>query len=136
MFLCSQILTCISTMVMNFPSVPIDIETLRAYFILPLYHQFLNPKNCDILQIPFGEGLLQSFPAIGWYYFWSVYRFCLANGMRTNILLSYVCKLELVFFFLNFKNCFFVTLTFMLVFSKTPARFEFIVITVIRFILL
>ncbi|XP_065221289.1 probable E3 ubiquitin-protein ligase HERC4 isoform X2 [Planococcus citri] len=62
------ILTCISTMVMSFPSTPIDVETSRAYLILPLYHQFLNPKNCDILQIPFGEGLLQTFSTIEkWY---------------------------------------------------------------------
>lgn len=55
------ILTCISTMVLNFPSSFIDIEPLRVYVILFLYHEFLNPKNTDILQIPFGEGFLRSY---------------------------------------------------------------------------
>lgn len=52
-------------MVCSLPPTIIDNESLRAYVMLPLYHQFLNPKNSEILQIPFGQGILQYFSNIG-----------------------------------------------------------------------
>ena len=36
-------------------SSPPDVETLRIYLTLPLYHQFENPKHCDKLQAPFAK---------------------------------------------------------------------------------
>lgn len=52
-------------MVCSLPPTILDIESLRAYIVLPLYHQFLNPKNWEILQIPFGQSLLHFYSAIG-----------------------------------------------------------------------
>lgn len=37
---------------------PLDVETLRCYLILPLYHQFENPRNYDKLQVAFGRKVL------------------------------------------------------------------------------
>lgn len=37
---------------------PPDIEVLRLYLTLPLYHEFDNPKNYSILHNPFGRTLL------------------------------------------------------------------------------
>jgi E3 ubiquitin-protein ligase HERC4 len=37
---------------------PADVETLRVYLSLPLYHEFMNAKNYTKLQSPFGEKLL------------------------------------------------------------------------------
>jgi E3 ubiquitin-protein ligase HERC4 len=37
---------------------PPDIEVLRLYLTLPLYHEFDNPKNYLILHNPFGHTLL------------------------------------------------------------------------------
>lgn len=39
-------------------SKPGDIETLRIYIILPLYHEFMNSKNYQQLHSPFGKALL------------------------------------------------------------------------------
>ncbi|KAL0272513.1 UNVERIFIED_CONTAM: hypothetical protein PYX00_005450 [Menopon gallinae] len=39
-------------------SSPLDMETLRCYLILPLYHQFENPKNYNKLQAAFGRKVL------------------------------------------------------------------------------
>jgi E3 ubiquitin-protein ligase HERC4 len=41
---------------------PPDIEVLRLYLILPLYHEFDNPKNYLILHNPFGHTLLHLKP--------------------------------------------------------------------------
>lgn len=37
---------------------PLDVESLRCYLVLPLYHQFENPKNCDKVQSVFGKKVL------------------------------------------------------------------------------
>ncbi|XP_034946431.1 probable E3 ubiquitin-protein ligase HERC4 isoform X2 [Chelonus insularis] len=36
---------------------PPDIETLRVYITLPLYHEFIDPRNCEKLQYPFAKAL-------------------------------------------------------------------------------
>lgn len=38
-------------------SVP-DIESLRLYLTLPMYHEFKNTTNATILQVPYAEALL------------------------------------------------------------------------------
>lgn len=38
-------------------SIP-DIESLRLYLTLPMYHEFKNSTNATILQVPYGEALL------------------------------------------------------------------------------
>ncbi|CAH0559582.1 unnamed protein product [Brassicogethes aeneus] len=43
------------------PSPP-DVESLRLYLTLPLYHEFNNPKNHSILQKPFANALLKLKP--------------------------------------------------------------------------
>ena len=35
-----------------------DIESLRIYLILPLYHGFANPDHCTVLHKPFSVALL------------------------------------------------------------------------------
>ncbi|CAG2067565.1 unnamed protein product, partial [Timema podura] len=40
------------------PSPP-DVETLRVYVTLPLYHEFDNPKHYNVLQNPFGSAVLK-----------------------------------------------------------------------------
>lgn len=42
---------------MAVPSPP-DVETLRVYITLPLYHEFHNARNCDKLQTPFASAVL------------------------------------------------------------------------------
>jgi E3 ubiquitin-protein ligase HERC4 len=37
---------------------PPDVETLRLYLTLPLYHEFDNPKNYTVLHNPFGRTFL------------------------------------------------------------------------------
>jgi E3 ubiquitin-protein ligase HERC4 len=37
---------------------PADVETLRIYLILPLYHEFINSKNFLRLHTPFAKALL------------------------------------------------------------------------------
>lgn len=37
---------------------PPDVETLRVYLILPLYHEFINVKNYPDLHTPFGRSFL------------------------------------------------------------------------------
>lgn len=39
------------------PSPP-DVETLRIYVVLPLYHGFADSTNCDILHKPFTKAVL------------------------------------------------------------------------------
>lgn len=38
---------------------PADVETLRVYLILPLYHEFANSKHYQKLHSPFGRALLR-----------------------------------------------------------------------------
>ncbi|GAB0092566.1 probable E3 ubiquitin-protein ligase HERC4 [Sergentomyia squamirostris] len=38
---------------------PPDVETLRIYLILPLYHEFINSKNYEILHTPFSQAVLR-----------------------------------------------------------------------------
>lgn len=40
-------------------SSPADIETLRIYLILPLYHEFVNSKHYRTLHSPFCKAVLQ-----------------------------------------------------------------------------
>ncbi|XP_011505541.1 PREDICTED: probable E3 ubiquitin-protein ligase HERC4 [Ceratosolen solmsi marchali] len=50
--------TCITEVLL--PSLitsPRDIECLRIYLILPLYHGFTNPDNCTVLHKPFSMAL-------------------------------------------------------------------------------
>lgn len=50
---------CITTDLLNslIPSPP-DVETLRIYLILPLYHEFINVKHNHILHSRFSEAVL------------------------------------------------------------------------------
>jgi E3 ubiquitin-protein ligase HERC4 len=43
----------------SLPPSPPDVETLRLYVTLPLYHEFENAKHCTKLQGPFANALLQ-----------------------------------------------------------------------------
>ncbi|XP_058120620.1 probable E3 ubiquitin-protein ligase HERC4 isoform X2 [Anopheles coustani] len=38
---------------------PADVETLRIYLLLPLYHEFINPKNYEKLHSPFSSCVLK-----------------------------------------------------------------------------
>uniref|UniRef100_A0A182JTG2 HECT domain-containing protein n=1 Tax=Anopheles christyi TaxID=43041 RepID=A0A182JTG2_9DIPT len=38
---------------------PADVETLRIYLLLPLYHEFINPKHYQKLHTPFSKAVLQ-----------------------------------------------------------------------------
>lgn len=35
-----------------------DVESLRFYLTLPMYHEFHNVTNATILQVPYAEALL------------------------------------------------------------------------------
>lgn len=37
---------------------PADVETLRVYLLLPLYHEFVNVKNYDKLHTPFSKAVV------------------------------------------------------------------------------
>lgn len=37
---------------------PADIEVLRVYLLLPLYHEFINSKNYEQLHTPFSRAVL------------------------------------------------------------------------------
>lgn len=61
----SQIWTCISEDLLKqlAPSPP-DVEVLRIYLTLPLYHEFNNPKRYQLLHTPFAGALLKlTYPA-------------------------------------------------------------------------
>ncbi|XP_053673272.1 probable E3 ubiquitin-protein ligase HERC4 [Anopheles nili] len=38
---------------------PADVETLRIYLLLPLYHEFINPKHYQKLHSPFSRSVLK-----------------------------------------------------------------------------
>ncbi|XP_071455632.1 probable E3 ubiquitin-protein ligase HERC4 [Hetaerina americana] len=53
------VFNCVSgALLQSLTSNPPDIETLRVYLVLPLYHGFENAKNYETLQCPFGQSVL------------------------------------------------------------------------------
>lgn len=52
---------------------PADVETLRIYLILPLYHEFINSKNYKDLHTPFSQALnrLNKIPAMIVHQWWA-----------------------------------------------------------------
>lgn len=38
---------------------PADVETLRIYLLLPLYHEFINSKNYEKLHTPFSNAVIR-----------------------------------------------------------------------------
>lgn len=40
------------------------MEFLRIYLILPLYHGFVNPLNCNLLHKPFCKAILALHPEV------------------------------------------------------------------------
>ncbi|XP_017798859.1 PREDICTED: probable E3 ubiquitin-protein ligase HERC4 [Habropoda laboriosa] len=62
------IFTCISDSLIpsfvNLPSKVICWESLRIYLILPLYHGFANPLNCNLLHKPFCKAVLGLKPEV------------------------------------------------------------------------
>lgn len=64
----SQIFTCIIDSLIpsfvNLSSKIICTESLRIYLILPLYHGFVNPLNCNSLHKPFCKAVLALKPEI------------------------------------------------------------------------
>lgn len=54
-----QIFTCITdNLIPSFAMSPPDVESLRVYLTLPLYHGFANPLNYSCLQSPFSKSVL------------------------------------------------------------------------------
>ncbi|XP_068967213.1 probable E3 ubiquitin-protein ligase HERC4 [Bombus flavifrons] len=62
------IFTCISdSLIPSFVNLPpkiISVEFLRIYLILPLYHGFVNPLNCNLLHKPFCKAILALHPEV------------------------------------------------------------------------
>lgn len=62
------IFTCISDSLIpslvNLPPKIICPESLRVYLILPLYHGFVNPLNCNLLHKPFCKAVLALKPEV------------------------------------------------------------------------
>ena len=58
-----------------------DIEVLRVYLILPLYHEFLHPKFFEELHFPFAFVLLGLKPDAGKVY---------GNGTQSYIHLKFL----------------------------------------------
>lgn len=55
-----QIFTCITDSLMpSFVESPPDVESLRVYLTLPLYHRFANLSNYISLQMPFCKAVLK-----------------------------------------------------------------------------
>lgn len=52
-------LEAISNAIQSLSSSPPDVETLRLYLVLPLYHEFDNARHASKLQGPFAAALLQ-----------------------------------------------------------------------------
>ncbi|XP_070528774.1 probable E3 ubiquitin-protein ligase HERC4 isoform X3 [Cardiocondyla obscurior] len=54
------IFTCITdSLIPSFADSPPDVESLRVYLTLPLYHRFANLSNYDSLQTPFCKAVLK-----------------------------------------------------------------------------
>lgn len=45
-------------MLSSLTSSPADVETLRIYLLLPLYHEFVNAKNYEKLHVPFSKAVV------------------------------------------------------------------------------
>ena len=61
-----QLQRCIGTdLIASLNSVPPDVESLRVYLLLPLYHEFLQPKFFEELQCRFASALLSLKPDAG-----------------------------------------------------------------------
>lgn len=59
MALLFQIFTSIiENLLLSFSSSPPDVEVLRVYVTLPLYHEFANLANCKYLQAPFSRAFM------------------------------------------------------------------------------
>lgn len=55
-----QIWTCVTEDLMKkFTSSPPDVEALRVFLILPLYHEFNNPKQHPVLHKQFANAVLK-----------------------------------------------------------------------------
>lgn len=55
-----QIFTCITdSLIPSFVESPPDVESLRVYLTLPLYHRFANLSNYSSLQTPFCKAVLK-----------------------------------------------------------------------------
>lgn len=60
MFTCFQIFTCMTdSLIPSFAISPPDVESLRVYLTLPLYHRFANLSNYSSLQTPFCKAILR-----------------------------------------------------------------------------
>uniref|UniRef100_A0A1B0DQI6 HECT-type E3 ubiquitin transferase n=1 Tax=Phlebotomus papatasi TaxID=29031 RepID=A0A1B0DQI6_PHLPP len=46
-------------LIQSLKSKPPDVETLRIYLVLPLYHEFINSKNYQKLHTPFSQAVLR-----------------------------------------------------------------------------
>lgn len=58
-----QIFTCITdSLLPSFAMSPPDVESLRVYLTLPLYHGFVDPLNYNSLQKPFSRAVLDLKP--------------------------------------------------------------------------
>ncbi|XP_020278361.1 probable E3 ubiquitin-protein ligase HERC4 isoform X2 [Pseudomyrmex gracilis] len=54
------IFVCITqSLIPSFSVSPPDVEALRVYLILPLYHGFAKVSNSSLLQIPFGKAMMR-----------------------------------------------------------------------------
>lgn len=59
MVLLFQIFACITdSLLPSFAISPPDVESLRVYLTLPLYHGFVDPINYNSLQYPFSRAVL------------------------------------------------------------------------------
>lgn len=45
------------TIIPSLSSSPPDVEVLRVYLLLPLYHEFINSKNYETLHTPFSRAV-------------------------------------------------------------------------------
>lgn len=53
-----QILASHAQLVQSMLNTPPDAEALRMFLTLPLYHEFMNPRQYELLHIPFATALL------------------------------------------------------------------------------
>lgn len=54
-----QIRDSVCQLLTNLPESPPDVETLRIYISLPLYHEFENARHSSKLQGPFANAILK-----------------------------------------------------------------------------
>lgn len=48
----------ITQIIESLTSSPADVEVLRIYLLLPIYHEFINSKNYEMLHTPFSRAVL------------------------------------------------------------------------------